>query len=568
MFIANSVVPPITLKSTSLIADSGCSQHYDGIHTLNKSKVVLPVTVSLPNGDRMTSSHTRTLNIPTLPPEACTQHLFPQMTTTGLLSIGQLCDHGCTATLSRHRIVIRNKSGAIIIVGHRRGPNSMWLVDLDDNTPTTSLLPTCNAIILSETTKKDLAQFHHASLGSPVTSTLLSSIDAGFLASFPGLTKKLVKKHLPKSEHTSKGHLDQERQHLQSTRPPPLSKSKHDAKPESKSFNKVKVEPDIIVSNPDPTERTNLFIHAIVPATDKIYTDLTGKFPVQSALGNKYILIVYHYDANAIIAEPLKDRTAGSIAKAHERVYDYLTARGLAPKVEILDNECSAELVRLMRKRKIAFQLVPPHLHRANAAERAIRTWKNHFISILCGLDPRFPLQLWDRLIDQTNLTLNLMRASRINPKMAAEAMLNGPYDFNRTPIAPLGTKCIVHEKPAVHGTWAPHGVDGWYIGPARDHYRCYSVYVPSTKGVRVSETVEFFPFHVSMPATSSVDMATETAKDLIHLLRHPAPAAPFAVLGTRTSEALTQLADIFAQLKPRPPPATQTRNTALPVGQ
>ena len=86
---------------------------------------------------------------------------------------------------------------------------------------------------------------------------------------------------------------------------------------------------------------------------------------------------------------------------------------------------------------------------------------------------------------------------------VAAEAMLNGSFDFNRTPIAPLGTKCLVHEKPAVRGTWAPHVVDGWYVVPARYHYRCYTVYIPSTKGTRHSETVEFFPFHVTMPATS-----------------------------------------------------------------
>ena len=180
-----------------------------------------------------------------------------------------------------------------------------------------------------------------------------------------------------------------------------------------------------------PPTRTNLFICAIIEATDKIYSDLTGKFPVQSALGNKYILIVYHYDANTILADTLKDRTAKSIASAHQRIYDYLTIRGLKPKFEILDNECSRDLIKLMTKNEIVFQLVPPHLHRANAAERAIRTWKNHFISILCGLDPRFPLQLWNKLIEQVNLTLNLLRPSRLNPKMAAEAMLNGPFDSN-----------------------------------------------------------------------------------------------------------------------------------------
>ena len=107
-----------------------------------------------------------------------------------------------------------------------------------------------------------------------------------------------------------------------------------------------------------------------------------------------------------------------------------------------------------MTKKDIVFQLVPPHLYRANAAEQAIRTWKNHFIIILCGLDPLFPLQLWDKLIDQVNLTLNLLRPSRLNPKMAAEAMFNGPFDFNRTPIAPLvpNALCMKNQRSAAHG--------------------------------------------------------------------------------------------------------------------
>ena len=177
--------------------------------------------------------------------------------------------------------------------------------------------------------------------------------------------------------------MDQERKHLQSTKPKPVSTAKIKEPTECDS--------DEASAKWTPPVRTNKVICAVTPATDKIYSDLTGQFPVQSSLGNKYILIMYHYDANAIIAEPLKDRTAQSIANAHEKVYDYLTNRGLKPLFEVLDNECSKTLIAVMTKRNISFQLVPPHLHRANAAERAIRTWKNHFIAILCGLNPRIP---------------------------------------------------------------------------------------------------------------------------------------------------------------------------------
>jgi hypothetical protein len=51
--------------------------------------------------------------------------------------------------------------------------------------------------------------------------------------------------------------------------------------------------------------------------------------------------------------------------------------------------------------------LVEPHNHRVNAAERAIQTFKDHFISALATTDSEFPLQLWDKLTSQVKNTLN-----------------------------------------------------------------------------------------------------------------------------------------------------------------
>jgi hypothetical protein len=55
-------------------------------------------------------------------------------------------------------------------------------------------------------------------------------------------------------------------------------------------------------------------------------------------------------------------------------------------------------------------------MHHHNAAERAIRTFKNHFVAILCGADVKFPLHLWDRLLPQATASLNLLRNLRLNP--------------------------------------------------------------------------------------------------------------------------------------------------------
>jgi hypothetical protein len=70
--------------------------------------------------------------------------------------------------------------------------------------------------------------------------------------------------------------------------------------------------------------------------------------------------------------------------------------------------------------------LVPPHMHRRNAAERAIHTWKNHFTAGICSADPTFPLHLFSHMIEQVTITINLLRASRRNPNVSAHNILEG----------------------------------------------------------------------------------------------------------------------------------------------
>jgi hypothetical protein len=91
-------------------------------------------------------------------------------------------------------------------------------------------------------------------------------------------------------------------------------------------------------------------------------------------------------------------------------------------------------------------------------------------------------MHLWDRLLPQAVITLNMLRTSRINPNLSAATHMFGQYDFNRAPMAPPGTRIIAHETPNRRRTWAPPGKVGWYIGPALEHYRCYTVYITKTR--------------------------------------------------------------------------------------
>ena len=125
-----------------------------------------------------------------------------------------------------------------------------------------------------------------------------------------------------------------------------------------------------------------------------------------------------------------------------------LRSRGITPKMHVLDNECYKVLKEYMEEENENFQLVPPHLHRQNAAKRAIQTFKNHFIARIVSTHKDFPLHLWFCLLPQAIITLNLIRPFRINPTLSAHAQLHGQFDFNATPFEPPGTKVIVHQKP------------------------------------------------------------------------------------------------------------------------
>jgi hypothetical protein len=257
-------------------------------------------------------------------------------------------------------------------------------------------------------------------------------------------------------------------------------------------------------------------------------------------------LILYDYDSTAILAQPIKDRTAPELLKALQVMEQELVARGLKPKLMKLDNEASKLLKMYLHQQGITFQLVPPYSHRRYSAERAIRSFKDHLIPGLCSTDKSFPMHLWDRLLPQAVITLNMLRTSKINPKLSAATHIYGQYDFNRATMAPPGTRIIAHETPNRRRTWARHGQDGWYIGPTLEHYRCYTVYVTTTRGERVVETVEFPPEKFTLPFPSAQDLATQAAAELTHALLNPQPAGPFCKVGDEQTTALKRLADIF----------------------
>ena len=126
---------------------------------------------------------------------------------------------------------------------------------------------------------------------------------------------------------------------------------------------------------------------------------------------------MYNYDSNTILVTTFKKRQDKSIANAWELLHSRLTPHGHVTKNFILDNKCSTELKAALKKHKKEYELTPLNMHRCNAVERAIQTFKNHTMSGFATCDKDFPIAEWDRLLPQAELTLNLLCTSRLNDK-------------------------------------------------------------------------------------------------------------------------------------------------------
>ena len=201
------------------------------------------------------------------------------------------------------------KNCKCILTGYRNFSDGLWDIPLNKKIPPQT--NKINVIIPKKQNIKNLLQYLHASLFSPTKSTLLTAIRNGNLTTWPGLTYENVSKHLPNMPATALGHMDQHQQGLQST--------KSLVHLDSDDFN-----PPAIATP------TNQVVAQMISfkTNNKGYFDLTGAFPYESSRGNKYILVLYSYDTNAILVHPLKSKQAHEIKQAWINLHNKLESKG------------------------------------------------------------------------------------------------------------------------------------------------------------------------------------------------------------------------------------------------
>eukprot|EP00804_Cyclotella_cryptica_P021311 CCRYP_001567-RA/>CCRYP_001567-RA protein AED:0.72 eAED:0.63 QI:0/0/0/0.75/0.33/0.25/4/0/578 len=139
----------------------------------------------------------------------------------------------------------------------------------------------------------------HAVCGYPVKSIWLKAIQAGNFVGLPLLTIKSINKYYPETTAPPKGHLNQARKNVRSTKvqPPPL---------ECHNSSQLR-----------GCKAHNIFTHCMIAT---IFTHQTGKFPTCSETGNNYLMIMVDINSSAILIKPIKTHSDTELTRTYSRL--------------------------------------------------------------------------------------------------------------------------------------------------------------------------------------------------------------------------------------------------------
>jgi hypothetical protein len=355
--------------------------------------------------------------------------VVPDLAQQSLLSTSKCADGNYITVFTPEEVQIFDAEaapfkveGKIVMQGWRCPQTKLWRVPLQQNwtninTETALMSQEVTDIIMNKRGElqptdfvnsvyelpntEQVVAWYHAAAGYPTKASWIKAIDAGFYATWPLLTSKAVQKHFPESDETAKGHMRRVKSGVRST------KAQVEAPPEIQQAEAHLAE----------LRRKHRDIYvAVQENTEMIHTDQTGKFPVVSSRGHKYIMVLVEIDSNYIAMEPMRSREMAEIIKVYETMMHRLKSAGIQPKKQILDNEAPQAYLDAIEAQGLDW----------------VQTAKGHIIANFLGCDESFPSREWHRLLPQIEMTLNMLRPSNAWLQIPAEFR---PEFSNSVPI-------------------------------------------------------------------------------------------------------------------------------------
>lgn len=502
------------------IADTGTTdtlfkyEDLDNISEINSNKII---HVELPNGNVITSTGKAESYIGNIKIEGNT---FEEgKLDKSLISISDLCNNqNCTCIFDKKGLTITKDNKKL---HYPKPPNdTLWYIPFN-TTPVKEIRKTtnskANSVVKFDNTKQEIQHFFRVWGNFPI-STIIKAITAGYLEGYPDLpTPEKILANKPNPIPIAMGHMKQTRKGMNPTK---IGISNHQIKSEIKlDVDKHELHEGIDeIINLEGHKANHAYSFVISRDENTNSSDATGPFPFPSIEGFKYLFVsVYN---GMIIIQAMENRTSATYEKTYQDLYETFNKYGHKPKFQRIDNEKSAQVLDFLNKQGVKIQLVPPDMHRANKAERAIQTVKRGFISMLVGSDIDCQYNLWAKGIPQLQIIINHLRPWHPDPTISAyEGFHRKKYNFVDQPIAPFGQRIIAQVKNGISA--GVKATEGTYIGPAPDHHRCWRFNDNHTKKDRVTDTMEIVPRDYIEPGASLIEQLQNTFVETIQTLNN-----------------------------------------------
>eukprot|EP00957_Ditylum_brightwellii_P203155 15333453-Ditylum_brightwellii.AAC.1 len=104
-------------------------------------------------------------------------------------------------------------------------------------------------------------------------------------------------------------------------------------------------------------------------------------------------------------------------------------------------------------------------------------------------------------------------------------------FHFEATPMAPPGTKYYIHIKPHKCTSLGFHAEDAWYVGPALNQYRCYTVVTKERVAQRITNTFKFKHHGIKVPNVTPAEQIAKAVKDLTAAVRNDPTKGPLVYI-------------------------------------
>ncbi|KAL7489106.1 LOW QUALITY PROTEIN: hypothetical protein ACHAW6_014701 [Cyclotella cf. meneghiniana] len=134
--------------------------------------------------------------------------------------------------------------------------------------------------------------------------------------------------------------------------------------------------------------------------------------------------------------------------------------------------------------------------------------------------------------LEQTDITLNMMGSNTQNPNLSAHESMDSMFSFDATPMAPIGTECMIHIKPTRCHTWGYHSMKACHFAPAINHYCCVKV-VKDVGAVRITNTFKFLHHTLPVPIISPTDRIQPNSFSMPSAATQPQPLMNWQPLKT-----------------------------------